>query len=422
MTRAHRQPQGVALLFLDIDDFKDVNDTLGHQAGDLVLRTVAERIGAVVRASDTVARLGGDEFAVLVEDPQGAEPPTELAERILAEVRRPMLVGEIELVLGASVGAVLSGPETEDADALVRDADIAMYAAKELGDRVTAFQPSMQARITERIQLVADLRGAIERGELDVVYQPIIELATDRMVGVEALVRWQHPQRGQLLPGTFIGAAEESGLIVELGDYVLGEACRAAQTWSPEGSEHLLVSVNLSPRQFGDEGLLDSVAAILDETGLAPGSLVLEITENVLIGDLPSAHAKLRSLRDMGARIAIDDFGMGYSSLNYLRALPVDILKIDRAFVSGLGTEDGADGLVAAIVQMARAMDLETIAEAVEMPHEAERLRELGSHNAQGFHFARPMSATDITRVWLEGGTTSDLAALADTAVPLLRS
>jgi diguanylate cyclase (GGDEF)-like protein/PAS domain S-box-containing protein len=412
MARTRRRAEGVAMLFLDIDEFKDVNDTLGHQAGDLVLRTVAERISGVVRVSDTVARLGGDEFAVLIEDGVAAEPPTRLAERILAEVRRPISVRDTELVLGASVGVVLADTEAEDAEALVRDADIAMYAAKRSGkDRVAVFHPSMQARISERIQLVTELRRAIDGAELDVVYQPLIELSSDRMVGVEALVRWQHPERGLLLPGSFIGAAEESGLIVALGDHVLRAACAAAQGWTGQGSGPAIVSVNLSPRQFVDEGLLDNVTTTLAETGLAPRSLVLEITENVLIGDLPSTRAKLQALRAMGVRIAIDDFGMGYSSLNYLRALPVDILKIDRAFVTGLGTEDGADALVEAIVQMARVLGLDTIAEAIELPHEATRLRELGAHLGQGFHFARPMPAAVIGAAWSHGGRTADIAA-----------
>ena len=415
IARARRRPERVAMLFLDLDEFKDVNDSLGHQAGDFVLRAVATRLDEIVRSADTVARLGGDEFAVLVEDVEDAEASMELGERLLDEVRRPIHVGDTELVLGASVGVVLASHETEDADALVRDADIAMYAAKEAGkDRVELFRPAMQRRISERIQLVADLRRAIEEEELSVVYQPFIDLTTERVVGVEALVRWRHASRGLLLPGAFIGAAEESGLIVALGDYVLREAARAAQAWRAIRPDPMLVSVNLSPRQFNDERLLGSVEAILAETGLPRETLVLEITENVLIGDLPSARAKLTALRDMGTCVAIDDFGMGYSSLNYLRALPVDILKIDRAFVTGLGTEDGADPLVAAIIQMARVMELETIAEAVETPREAERLRELDCRLAQGFYFARPMSAAEMTRLWSSGGDITGLPPQPD--------
>lgn len=343
--RNHRHLERVAVLFLDIDEFKDVNDSLGHQAGDLVLGTVAERIAGMVRGADTVARLGGDEFGILVED-IGQEPPVALAERILAAVREPIPISDGELILSASIGLVLSEPGVTDADSLVRDADIAMYAAKDAGkDRVEVFHPAMHARISERVQLVTDLRRAIETGDLDVVYQPFIELASDRMIGVEALVRWQHPERGPLLPGEFIGAAEEAGLIVGLGEHVLRQACMAARRWSDLGPA-ALVSVNLSPRQFADEDLLEHVTDTLASTGLAPGSLVLEITENVLIGDLPMARTRLQRLRALGVRIAIDDFGMGYSSLNYLRTLPVDILKIDRSFVTGLGTDASADALV----------------------------------------------------------------------------
>ena len=407
IARSQRRPEQVAVLFLDLDEFKDVNDSLGHQAGDVVLRAVAERLRDGVRAGDTVARLGGDEFAILVEDAEGADYVTGLAERLLDELRRPILVDDTEHEIEASVGIVLAGPDARDADALVRDADIAMYAAKELGkDRVEVFHPAMQARISERLQLVTDLRRAIDEGELEVVYQPFIELATERMVGVEALVRWKHPDRGLLQPGAFIGATEESGLIVALGDHVLRQACAAARRWSVEGAGLELVSVNLSPRQFAEEHLVDDIRTILLETGLPAKLLVLEITESVLIGDLLSTREKLSALRAMGVRIAIDDFGMGYSSLNYLRALPVDILKIDQAFVAGLGTEQSADALVEAIIQMARAMGLETIAEAVEQPCEAQRLRELGARLAQGFHFARPMSAAAITQARDSGGAS----------------
>jgi diguanylate cyclase (GGDEF)-like protein/PAS domain S-box-containing protein len=415
--RSQRRTEQVAVLFLDLDEFKDVNDSLGHQAGDTVLQVVAERLRDGVRASDTVARLGGDEFAILVEDADGPEYVDQLAERLLEAVHRPILVDDTELVVGVSVGIVLAEAETQGAAALVRDADIAMYAAKELGkDRIEVFHPAMQARISERLHLVTDLRHAIDSGELEVAYQPFVELATERMIGVEALVRWEHPDRGLLQPGAFIGAAEESGLIVTLGDHVLREACAAARRWSSEGSGFELVSVNLSPRQFSEEHLVDTIEAALTDTGLAPELLVLEITESVLIGDMLSTREKLNALRAMGVRIAIDDFGMGYSSLNYLRALPVDILKIDRSFVTGLGTGDSVDALVEAIVEMARVMGLETIAEAVEQPCEAERLRELGARLAQGFYFARPMSAADISQAWAPDGASGRLPGLTETA------
>jgi diguanylate cyclase (GGDEF)-like protein/PAS domain S-box-containing protein len=415
--RAQRRTEQMAVLFLDLDEFKDVNDSLGHQAGDTVLRVVAERLREVVRSSDTVARLGGDEFAILVEDADGAEDVDQLAERLLEAVHRPIVVDDTELVVGVSVGIVLAEAETEGAEALVRDADIAMYAAKELGkDRVEIFHPAMQARISERLHLVTDLRHAIDDGELEVVYQPFVELATERMIGVEALVRWRHPERGLLQPGAFIGAAEESGLIVTLGDHVLREACAAARRWSSQGAGFELVSVNLSPRQFGEARLVADIEAALTDTGLSPELLVLEITESVLIGDMLSTREKLNALRAMGVRIAIDDFGMGYSSLNYLRALPVDILKIDRSFVTGLGTGDSVDALVEAIVEMARVMGLETIAEAVEQPCEAERLRELGARLAQGFYFARPMSAADIGQTWASDAADERLPGLTQTA------
>ena len=304
------------------------------------------------------------------------------------------------------MGIVFADAGTDDADALVRDADIAMYAAKDLGkDRVEIFHPAMQARISERLHLVTDLRRAIDDGELEVVYQPFVELATERMVGVEALVRWKHPERGLLQPSAFIGAAEESGLIVALGDHVLREACAAARAWAVRRAPASSSSRSTSHRASSATSASSTTSRPSSpRPACHPSCSCSRSPRTCSSATCSPPREKLNALRAMGVRIAIDDFGMGYSSLNYLRALPVDILKIDRSFVTGLGTEQNVDALVEAIVEMARVMGLETIAEAVEQPCEAARLRELGARLAQGFYFARPMSATAISEVWTPNG------------------
>ena len=357
-----------------------------------------------MRASDTVARLtggtvarfGGDEFVVLCEEVAGEEVVVRLAERIGTEVAQPLHAGEHELELTASIGiAVASRAAETSPESLVRDADAAMYRAKEQGRaRFEMFDLAMRSRALERLAQEAELRHAIERDELLLHYQPIVALADGSVRGLEALVRWEHPERGLVPPGDFIPLAEESGLIVPLGRWVLGEACRQAAAWSSVG-----VAVNVSTRQLVDRRLVTDVADILSRTGLDPARLTLEITETLIMERLESSLELLHQLKALGVRLSLDDFGTGYSSLSYLERLPLDVLKLDRSFVSGLDRGEDEPAIVAAIIEMGRALGVTVIAEGVETEEQLERLRGLGCAYAQGFHFARPQPAAAFEHV-----------------------
>jgi diguanylate cyclase (GGDEF)-like protein/PAS domain S-box-containing protein len=404
--RRHLRDGGrVSLLLVDLDDFKKVNDTLGHMAGDDFLRAVARNMADVVRPSDTLARLGGDEFAVLVEGLDDLELHA-MANRLLEAVKMPIRVGNTELVVSASVGiATVKAGETtagDAADELLRDADLAMYAAKATGrDRVAAFDPSMYAAAVAEAEARTDLERALENDEFVVNYQPIVDLPSGRLIGVEALVRWEHPTRGLLGPTTFIGHAERTGLIVPLGARVLRTACAQVASWHADipGAANIRVSVNLSARQFQEPGLLDTVRDALADTGVAPGLVVLEITESLLMQDVDAAVVTLHELRRMGVRIAIDDFGTGYSSLSYLRRFPIDILKIDKAFIDGITTNDDDATLAEAVVGLGRALRLQTVAEGIEHADQKSMLSELGCTYGQGYLFARPGTAEEITAI-----------------------
>jgi diguanylate cyclase (GGDEF)-like protein len=376
-----------AVLFIDLDDFKWVNDSLGHAAGDELLVVVARRLQASVREADLAARLGGDEFAVLVQE-GGVEVARAVAGRIIAALRQPVAAAGMQLVIQASVG-IAAVSEWRDTAELLRNADVAMYDAKEHGKgQFKVFEPAMQDRVRDRIGVEAELRGALERDELVLAYQPLVSLADEEIVGVEALVRWRHPARGLLPPGFFLPVAEESGLILPLGRWVLREACRQARDWvGSRDGRRFKISVNLSPRQLHHADLVDEVVGALDDAGLDPGALVLEITESMILRDHQAVAAKLRALRRLGVGVALDDFGTGYSSLSHLLHLPVDQIKVDRSFVSG------HDDMVGAILQLGRTLRLETVAEGVETPEQAERLRGLGCQLAQGYHFGRPLEA-----------------------------
>jgi len=397
LTRS-REP-GPAVLFLDLDDFKDVNDTLGHGAGDLLLGAVATRLRAAARPGDTVARLGGDEFAVLLEDVADPIAAELAAQRVIDALLAPFRLGGRELVVRASAGVAPAGPD-DDADTLLRHADLAMYAAKVAGGgRVRVFEPGMSAAVLEEFELRTDLRGAAEAGQMVVHYQPLIDLETGAVRGVEALVRWAHPRRGLLAPGAFLGLAEETGDIVAIGRHVLHVACAQMARWRREepalaGAE---VAVNVSPRQLCDGRLVEDVAAALRVTGLPPGRLVLELTEGLLVHDNPAVMERLWALKRLGVRLAIDDFGTGYSSLGYLRRFPVDVLKIDRAFVEELDGQDGGV-LIPAILQLGASLRLQTIAEGVERPGQAAALRALGCDTAQGWLYAPALPADELTR------------------------
>jgi diguanylate cyclase (GGDEF)-like protein/PAS domain S-box-containing protein len=395
-TRASRSPAAMAVLFLDLDDFKAINDRFGHATGDEALRVAATRIAAAVRPGDTVARIGGDEFAILIEDAAAAAQAEDVAERVLERLRKPFRAGGSEVVLRASVG-VAEATTTDSADELLRNADIAMYRAKSDGKgRIVRFHPALRDSILGRIQLKADLQLGLERGEFTVAYQPIVDLRTGSTVGFEALARWNHPRHGPISPTEFIPLAEESGAIIALGRWVLEEATRQTGAWQRASGRALTISVNVSARQVANPGLVAEVAAALEAADLQPASLMLEITEGALVGDTESAIAILTSLRGLGVRLAIDDFGTGYSSLNYLRELPVDVIKIDRSFVAEVNHGAEQRAVLRSILDLARTLHLETIAEGIEDSSQLDKLTSLGTTLGQGFYFARPIRSDEV--------------------------
>jgi diguanylate cyclase (GGDEF)-like protein/PAS domain S-box-containing protein len=399
LARAGRVPTAHAVLFLDLDNFKKVNDSLGHAAGDDLLRGVAQRLVSSVRGSDTVARLGGDEFAILLEDLVQPDDAFTTTERILETLREPILVQGKEVFVGASIGIAPLGRKVDSADTLLRNADIAMYAAKRQGrGGYVVFSDGMDTATRHRLELEADLYRAIGRDELVAMYQPTVEVGTGRIIGAEALVRWQHPTRGLIHPAEFIGIAEETGLIVAIGKWVLQTACRDGRRWQESSPSHaaLSVAVNISARQLQDAQLVEDVAAILDACRLDPAALTLEITESVAMQNTEATIARLGALKALGVRLAIDDFGTGYSSLSYLQRFPIDILKIDRAFVKGIAENDDDEALAHTIVQLARTLRLKTVAEGIETYEQLERLRALGCDYGQGYYFARPMPGEQL--------------------------
>jgi diguanylate cyclase (GGDEF)-like protein/PAS domain S-box-containing protein len=398
LARRARGDQRLALLLLDLDNFKAVNDSLGHAAGDALLIETGRRLRACVRPADTVARLGGDEFAVLLEDVDGPGAVSATAERISRAVRAPVALEGSEILPSASIGVAESGPG-EDADALLRDADVALYAAKHQGiGRIEAYQPTMHAATFERLALSADLRRAVEREDFLVHYQPITQLDTGRLLGFEALVRWQHPERGLVSPAEFIPLAEETGLIVPLGRFVLGEACRQLQEWRSQ-YPWLTVSVNLSARQLQDPGLVEDIERVLFETHLPPAALVLEITESLLLRDTDNSIAKLHALKTLGVQLALDDFGTGYSSLSYLQRLPMDVLKIDKSFVDHVTSGQKEAALIRTILTLGQMLDLRTVAEGVESVEQVQALRRMGCRHGQGYYFGHPLCSRETTRL-----------------------
>ena len=422
VTRARRRHLTPAVFFLDLDNFKMINDSLGHQAGDALLTEVAPRLRAAVRPGDTVARFGGDEFVILCDDVPSEDDVDAIAQRIMGAFERPFQVGPRELLVTPSVGVALSGPAGQRADELIRDADAAMYRAKEQGrGRYAIFDAVMRERVSGRLQLEAALQGVAQRGELRAFYQPLVEL-TGGIVGAEALLRWEHPSWGWLRPGDFIPVAEESDLIVPMGEWILRETCRQAADWGAAMSEELQLSVNLSARQLSSPELPQIVETIVAEAGIDASRIALEITETVLMEDGRNPVDRLHALKELGVRVVLDDFGAGYSSLTYLSRLPLDVLKLDRSFVSRLGTEDGASAaaIVTAVVSMASALDLRVVAEGVETQEQVERLADLGCELAQGFHFARPMAPPAFGELLKSGAAPADQAgtdAHADASV-----
>jgi len=400
---ARRQRTGgrVGVLFVDLDNFKTVNDSLGHNRGDQLLAAVADRIRKCLRSSDTAARLGGDEFAVLLEDISTTADAEVAADRIITTLTRPFRLAEMDLTISASVGIAFDAPEA-DVDHVLRNADLAMYQAKAAGrSRHALYEPEMHVAAVERLEIEADLRRASRNGELVVYYQPIIELHSGATIGAEALVRWQHPTRGLLPPTAFIRLAEETGHIDDIGRFVMNEACNALREWQEAATTPglLSVTVNLSAHELVRPWIVRDVSEAIENSGVAPEDLVIEITESALMADGPIVVGNLHGLKNLGVRLAIDDFGTGYSSLSYLRRFPIDILKIDGSFIRAIEDGPEAAALARAIVKLAHNLELVAVAEHVETRVQADFLRNLSCHHAQGYYFGAPQAKTAFSQL-----------------------
>ena len=423
LARSRRSESPLGVLFLDLDRFKVVNDTLGHGAGDDLLVEVAARLQAAVRALDTVARFGGDEFAVLCEGLVNDEEARIVAERIAAVVAAPYTVGGREMTVTASIGiAIVNATDAGiDPESVLRDADAAMYRAKDRGgDRHEVFDGALRERLLQRLGIEEGLRNAVERGELRLYYQPEMSLRNGETTGVEALLRWEHPERGLLAPGEFLPVADETGLIVPIGQWVLTEACRQLRAWSAAHPQlgSMIMWVNLSTRQLTQPDVVDVVASVLAETGVDPRCLGIEITESTFM-DVDTVGPVLADLKALGVQLAVDDFGTGFSSMNYLKKFPVDVLKVDRSFVAGLGRDAGDSAIVAAVIGLAHSLGLAAIAEGVETYEHLAALHSLGCDRAQGFYFSRPVPAS-VMEAQLVGAHSGSRVLVCDDD-PMLR-
>jgi diguanylate cyclase len=394
---AHRTKENVAVIFIDLDHFKDVNDTLGHRVGDLLLKDVADRLVDLIRGSDTVARLGGDEFTIFAQDVGNPGNACRVAQKIVEVFAEPFQLDGQQVYITASIGVTMYPTDGETVDELLKNADLAMYQAKEKGKNAFhLFNQDMQQRASQRLLLGNDLRHALEAGELSVCYQPKIDLLTGRLTGVEALVRWQHPLQGPIPPSSFIPLAEETGLIFPLGEWVLRTACQQGQAWQAAYGQGLRVAVNLSAVQFKRQDVVRTIGSILQETGLGPEFLEVELTETTLMQGNESTIKALLELRQMGIGIAIDDFGTGYSSLSYLRRFPIDTLKIDKSFTWNITKNEHDSVIIAAIIAMARGLKLNVVAEGVETVDQLRYLQEHGCNEVQGYLLSRPVPAHEL--------------------------
>jgi diguanylate cyclase (GGDEF)-like protein len=402
LARSRRSQTPVAALFVDLDNFKSINDTLGHGVGDELLRAVAARLSGVIRDADALGRLGGDEFVVISEELSLAAGPELVAERLLDALKQPFKLGadeETHLSVTASIG--IAGGEHTSAEELLRNADIAMYRAKWDGkNRYIVFETGMQDTLQDRMELEMDLREALEKDEFFLAYQPTIDLSDMSPTGVEALIRWEHPVRGVVQPDDFIPLLEETGLIVDVGKWVLEEACRQGAAWRAAGYP-IGMAVNVSGRQLDTDQLIDDIEGALSESGLDSGALTIEITETTLMRNIEETARRLAQVKALGVRIAIDDFGTGYSSLAHLQRFPVDALKIDRSFISGLSDNQEGETLMHTLVQLGKALSIETFAEGIEQQHELSLLKAQDCDSGQGFLFARPLDV-DATEAFLE--------------------
>src|SRR5215203_6077437 len=408
LSRANRRGSKVAVLFVDLDNFKVINDSLGHKEGDQLLRAVAERLKPCLRPEDTAARLGGDEFTILIEDVRSVGEVVQIAERVADVLQPPFVLDEHEVFVTVSTGIALNDSTQERAEDLLRHADLAMYRAKNKGRaNYELFETNMQAEVQKRLEVESELRRALELEEFRVYYQPMVGLESGKIAGVEALVRWEHPKRGLLLPEEFLTVAEETGLIVQIGRWVLREACKQAQVWQQRcpSAPPLTISVNLSTREFFHPEL---VAEILHETEVDASALQLEITEGAMATNgTYSTDRTLRNLKRMGVKLAIDDFGLGYSSLSYLKRFPVDFLKIDRSFIAGLKREPNGVStkdteIVKAMIELTHALGLKMIAEGVESAEQLRRLRNMKCDLAQGNYFSEPLPSEELGDILAE--------------------
>ena len=397
LRRAAGRQTELAVLLLDLDYFKVVNGSLGHAAGDRLLIEVGRRLRACARPADTVARLGGDEFAVLLEDLAEPGEAIRVAERVVDQLKTPVVLEGRSWIASGSIGVVRRGPEHSEAGHLLRSAELALYAAKERGKAQAAvYDSAMASRAVARLELEADLRHALQRDEFEVYYQPLVSLADGQVREVEALVRWRHPHRGLVGPSEFIPLAEETGLIVPLGQWVLETACRQARDWQRRFESEPVVCVNLSGRQLAQPSLIDDVRAALTRSGLEPRLLKLEITESVAVADTAANRAALSGLRDLGVQLAIDDFGAGYAALSYLRRFPVGTLKIDRSFVDDLGRDSRTTAMVRGLIAFAKSLGLSVTGEGIETPEQSALLRAMGCDSGQGYLFARPLAPAQL--------------------------
>ena len=401
---ARRQERPLAVMFLDLDRFKYVNDSLGHAIGDLLLQSVARRLKGGLRHSDTISRQGGDEFVVLLPNIEHAEDAALSADKILAALTPPHRIGEHEFHISVSIGISIYPDDGQDTEILLKSADAAMYYAKENGrNAYKFFEPEMNARVVQRQSIETDLRRALERQEFVLHYQPVIHLLSGKTVGVEALIRWQHPERGILLPDEFVPIAEECGLILPIGRWVLREACSQAQAWIQAGFPAITVAINTSAFEFRGKNFVENIRAILAETGLAPHLLELEMTETVLMSDSASTNAVLNALVDIGIKLAIDDFGTGYSSLTYLRQYPVDALKIDQSFVRQMTSSTDSTSIVDAVINLGINLKKRTVAEGIETAEQHALLLALHCDEGQGYYFSPPVPAGEFAALLQSG-------------------
>ena len=398
LAQSKRSGKLAALLFLDLDGFKRINDTLGHGIGDLLLKSVAKRLKTTVRQVDTVARLGGDEFTIVLLEINHAQDAKDVAQKILKVISQPYKIEEHELFVTASVGISIYPDDGSDIESLIRKADIAMYRAKGQGkNNYQVYNLSMDAKFFERLTLENSLRKAVENEELVAYYQPQVDLRTGEITGVEALVRWQHQKFGLVPPDKFIPLAEETGVILEIDEWMMKTACRQIKNWEREGIANIRVAVNLSTRQFRQKNLSEKVAQILKDSAVQPKNLCLEITENEVMQNIETTVEILQALKKMGVFLSLDDFGTGYSSLSYLKRFPIDVLKIDRTFVNGIPSDRDDTAISTAIVVLAHSMELQVIAEGVEKSEQIAFLQSLQCDEIQGFYFSRPLNAETVT-------------------------